>query len=577
MADFLPVYQGNADLGVGTGVGVGGPENKDFASSDKALDNAFALNTQTQQDRLKLLADTQKTIGVLDQEFNVKKWQQQVQDRDNMYNQFLKGGASVEGGALTSDDPALNTARDDYYKAYKDWAVNINDREKAKEFKAQQDKLGDIAARLATRKTVKEQQESKIAAMEPGKDKDAMQANLDAWLNAKEDDGRPVLPTVWQKLSEFDQKKFGSQAVTRDVVTKSKDGLYSTTTKVFDYPETYKNVLKSQTSGEDGSKSNSYIHTYWDQYTPQQQKFLIDESKAAADEYNALNGLTGKDAIQPISAMPIGQDAQGNPVYKLADDEATFATKFLMLDNPAKTGQEEGNEFALKVKKEKDDYAIDKEKNAIGWAKLGIEGKEADAKIKLWNSKTEGSPQAKSAALVFATNIYGQMKELADKNGVITPSKIRGLTNEQLKYLGVYQQATDKNGEFVKGLNPLSFENDDYIIQLDNGKIKVMKDAKYDKKIGKWIGKWDNSKTTTLTNIATNRINEENQLSTGKEINDYINIDSGGESDGTEQGATTTQQSLSTSVTDWKREGDNWRYADGTLYDAKGNVVKEKK
>ena len=59
MADFLPVYQGNADLGVGTGVGVGGPDNKDFASSDKALDNAFALNAQTQQDRLKLLADTQ--------------------------------------------------------------------------------------------------------------------------------------------------------------------------------------------------------------------------------------------------------------------------------------------------------------------------------------------------------------------------------------------------------------------------------------------------------------------------------------------------------------------------------------
>lgn len=32
--------------------------------------------------------------------------------------------------------------------------------------------------------------------------------------------------------------------------------------------------------------------------------------------------------------------------------------------------------------------------------------------------------------------------------------------------------------------------------------------------------------------------------------------------------------SLSTNAGDWKKEGDNWRYKDGTLYDSKGNVIK---
>jgi hypothetical protein len=44
-------------------------------------------------------------------------------------------------------------------------------------------------------------------------------------------------------------------------------------------------------------------------------------------------------------------------------------------------------------------------------------------------------------------------------------------------------------------------------------------------KNGEWYGSLDNKSTTTITNIATNRVNEENQLSGGQEINNYIGVD----------------------------------------------------
>lgn len=203
----------------------------------------------------------------------------------------------------------------------------------------------------------------------------------------------------------------------------------------------------------------------------------------------------------------------------------------------------------LKSQKLAQEAYKDKQDIALGWAKLGLDKKKGDALIDLWHSKTIGTEGQKNDALNFATNLYNQIKSLGTQTDkdyyVLTPDNIRQLTSEQLRYLGKYSDTTDSNGKRQVGLDPLSLGDNDVVI-LENGKISVLSNAHLDEATGRWIGKLDNSRTTTLTNVATNRVNEENQLSGGKEVNNYLPIDAfGDESGGAVTGGkkTTTESS----------------------------------
>lgn len=515
MADFLPVYQGDANLGIATG-GQAGVNPKDFETSQKAFDNATAIGSNTLNERLKLLGDTHKTIALLDNEWNTKMFTQKVQDRDAMYKSFMDGNASVKD-YLPEDAKVLKGYRTKYDDAYQEWAKNINNRDAAKKFKAAQDDLNDVAARLATRYTTKKETDVAIAGMALSEDKLAQQQNQIKWLNQTDEDGKPSLPSVYQKFKGYDANSFNNQVSLKPSTIKSKDGLYDIPVTSFDYEGTKKKITDNTMEGNTGAISNQYVHTYWEQYTPQQREFLIQQSEEATAAHNAAHPT---DLAEPIS--------YDKTTGKLLDDPQDFAAKILLLQNPDTQGKPVGDEFLLKAKTQAETVRHNKAGEDIDWAKLGIEGKKANAQIDLWKSKTNGTTQAKNGALTFAGDLYGQMQKLATNN-IITPDKLRQLTKEQLKYLGTYREQT-KGDITTKGLEELKLGAND-IIELDNGKIKVMRDAKYDKKSSKWIGKWDNTATTTVTNVATNRVNEENQLSGGKEVNNYIGIDSG-EDDG---------------------------------------------
>lgn len=166
----------------------------------------------------------------------------------------------------------------------------------------------------------------------------------------------------------------------------------------------------------------------------------------------------------------------------------------------------------------------------LNWYKAYTDRDKGKAQIDYWKSKTTGSKQSKRDALNFATNLYNQISSVGDKGQdgvtIITPDQLRQLTAEQLKYLGAYGETSETNtpGKTVtnKGLLPIKLNPED-VLQLDDGKIQVLRNAHYEN--GKWKGKFDNTATTTLSNIATNRINEENQLSGGNEVNGYVDID----------------------------------------------------
>ncbi len=132
--------------------------------------------------------------------------------------------------------------------------------------------------------------------------------------------------------------------------------------------------------------------------------------------------------------------------------------------------------------------------------------------------------------------MYGDLSKLADRNGVISPDKLRQLNVEQLKYLGVEvpDAIDEETGKVIKGgYRPLDLAPtlDDkgkaksrFALQLVNGEVKVLEDAK-PLADGRFVGKLNNSKTTNIRNIATNRLNEELKNSGSKEVNTYLGID----------------------------------------------------
>lgn len=158
--------------------------------------------------------------------------------------------------------------------------------------------------------------------------------------------------------------------------------------------------------------------------------------------------------------------------------------------------------------------------NARGWAGLQWD----KDKFKL---QTQGTENVKNGATIFADRLYKELMDLSKGTGQISPDQARQLTVEQKKYLGLDTPTFDEQSQkTVTGLKPLEVKKDDLIV-LDNGKITILSEAKLDKVSNKWVGKFDNNRSTTISNIATNRLNEQLKMAGAKELNSYIPLDEG--------------------------------------------------
>lgn len=181
---------------------------------------------------------------------------------------------------------------------------------------------------------------------------------------------------------------------------------------------------------------------------------------------------------------------------------------------------------------------------ALGWANLKLD------KDKWKAAQTVGTDAMQNTALDKAKRIYNEMAALADKNGVISPDKVRQLNVEQLKYLGVEQPTeVDENGvkTQVSGFKPLTFNKDkQYAIQLKNGQIKVLEGDKITQaESGSYKGgNFNPSMSTNITNVATNILNEQVKNASGKEINQYAPVDLSTNSDGQTQSQNTNNNGV---------------------------------
>lgn len=255
----------------------------------------------------------------------------------------------------------------------------------------------------------------------------------------------------------------------------------------------------------------------------------IRSVKTVNDQIDQLNALVLEGQIKD----PAGR-VRTQPYAKINFEDGLSEAEIIMM----KSIQESKTPLLSKVDKkiQQTDNAIQLENiradNARAWAGLNWDKE----KFRL---QTQGTEEVKNGATVFADRIYKELMNLSGGTGQITPSQQRQLTVEQRKYLG-FDVSEESDGKVVNKLKPIDLSGKELIV-LDSGKISVLNDAKLDKTTNKWVGKFDNTKSTTISNIATNRLNEQLQKSGSKELNSYIPLDEGNiETQSTTTGGGTT-------------------------------------
>lgn len=202
-------------------------------------------------------------------------------------------------------------------------------------------------------------------------------------------------------------------------------------------------------------------------------------------------------------------------------------------------------------------------------AKLALDTKQFKLNEDKWKSSMTGGETQINGAMVKAKRIYSDMLKLADKNGVISPDKVRQLNSEQLKYLGIESVETSDAGVAKSVFKPLDLSMGEdkskpnkYAIQLINGEIRVLGNAvPSETGSGSYKGRFDPSKSTNIYNVGTNILNEAVKNSSGKELNAYMGVDVNGDitssTDGgsaTVQGSTANKESSSQEEPVYSRE-----------------------
>lgn len=164
----------------------------------------------------------------------------------------------------------------------------------------------------------------------------------------------------------------------------------------------------------------------------------------------------------------------------------------------------------------------------------GLDRAALDQKKKEWQTNQDGSETLKNSAWKYAEDIIGQLNKVKDKGSAILPAEFGKLNNEILMALGSERPAVpavrDEKGTIITSAKPAGF----YPLELAPGNVlRVVGDNVYlydnvttDQKTGRQTFGANPIKSTSLANIATNRLIRALKSSSGKEISLFTGVDS---------------------------------------------------
>lgn len=348
-------YQGNAGLGLGS--------NADIPlSPDKPLE---FVNT--------VLRD----VAARDAQKNLLKYQQQINDRDKLYDALASGAVKV-GDILERDMPVMQKALDEQTKAFQDWMKKgYGDPQGAMAYKRATQAANDVATQAQARKLGNDREMMVISKEGIPRFAEERKKNLGKNLDSFWSDWNPYQET--NRLNVDPIEKFSQQL--SEAFTDPKQPLYKGKRDYFSYDDTLKNATKYSLEPE-GLYNLQVFH---DTLSGMQPVELMDKVKGINTElqrYNTERGLKegDKDYANPIQLvqLPNGKMGINEPLDKLAAKfslagQEKFKTEALELDKDKFALQKQAEE----VRQAKAREAIQRGGLALDWAKFNY-AKEED-------------------------------------------------------------------------------------------------------------------------------------------------------------------------------------------------------
>lgn len=595
-------YQGNPLAGLGANPGIPVSTTKDLDVVNQAGANATLLNAQR----------------------NMEIFKQRIDDRDATLK-ALADGKVTTGNMLERDRPLLLSALDKQTEAFKKWGGNPNDINGALAYKQATQDAQDIVTKAQDRWVNDTKERALIAGETSDQKRQAIQDNLDSYykkgffadfvphqqlldfnhneLNQStlrdalvpnagimEPSGQTIHKTVTKmvngKLTTVDVQT--NQPVKAGATTKGGSisptgglSLFSTVPgKYYDYDKILNNATDDFVHDEKVRGYQNMWRSYIEQANPLEAKKIIDYTNDKIKQYNTERGITGtpKEVKQITDSDAFLDPTTGK--FQINMPTSEFAAKTALASINGGYVQKDEQQFnkdeasALQNQQDLSEKARhDKAMEAIDWGKLGVE------KEKL---KDATKDDQYGAGVVLDT-----LSSIINKGEKASPVSFGGI-NPIFKISDPTLLQTfgkvDKNGihydipnevQYDKSngqLNLIYYKTDsDGTLDLTDGKPTVddAKTKSLDERT--WVSETtkqlfpnkDIGKINSLVDDALNSNgNSLYKLSQKYSGNTPTNADE--------------KTGLSLDATDWKQEGNNWRYKDGTLYDSKGKVIKKK-
>jgi hypothetical protein len=352
-------YQGNAGLGLGS--------NPDI--------NVGAIDT-------KVVNDTMRNISLLDNERNMKIFQQKVKDRDNLEALIL--GNQVSTGEIDpKDQPAFDKQKGEVEKSYQEWGGNFNDTAGFRKYQSAVSELQNTATHAQTRW-------AGIKKLEQEKSQQTIPWKIKAYdQHIKEQEAKPFGEqiTPYQQLHDFsiDDVTSGVNPIKGSIIDPNNPVSYDTST--VDFGDILKNKENDYLNNQDKRDSYDQFYDKLAKYNQPELQKTISAMDAKIAKYNSERGFKQGDSgyVDPVKTH---KNDDGTVV--LAEPKTSLVAKYALANQESfVTKTPKYNKDIAKGGYDKARLQLEEERNQIAARKVGVEAAKANAYIKHENAATK--------------------------------------------------------------------------------------------------------------------------------------------------------------------------------------------
>jgi hypothetical protein len=430
-------YTGDANLGFGS--------NPNLAPSANV--NLDAINS------------TARNIMLLDNERNMKLFQQKVADRDNLEAMIANDQVAI-GDILPEYQPVFDKAKKNMEDVFFKWKGDFNDTDGFQKYKAARQELKDVALKAQVNTVGIKKLEQEKAQKKLPRDIEDMDKHLKT-ERAK---------SIWDDITPYQNAHDFSMASIlsgvneqKRTVPDPKDPLKSYDESFVDYDDVLRNKRNDFVNDREAADDIDQFYGKLQRLdTPALMK-TINGINSQLELYNAERNLSpGKAGYAPPVVTEV-VDVDGEDKLVIQEPKSDFAAKYALANRPSFTSR------AVKFNKDLAKNELDKKELDLKAKALGINADKAKAYVRNLDAKTrqlqtklekEGT-SIKEMVSSFVNNVTFEGLEITQPDGSKSRRDIVNMRNLPKGFQFINGVIIDSKGKVSAGqLEPFAANKD---------------------------------------------------------------------------------------------------------------------